>query len=175
MTTIKKFRLSLAYDMDKEAEWLTEMSAKGFHFFKFSWGFYSFEEDHNKSYIYQTDFQGADDEYFELYAETGWEHVQTAMESYHYFRADKNAIGDKRIYSDPVSVKGMYQRMLLFYSTLFICILVAQAGLLLSWKPTFFSFLSLAIVSAVVVLYIFLLGQLVQKINKYDKKSNVKY
>lgn len=175
MKTFKKFRLSLANDIDKEEEWLTEMSAKGFHFFKYSWGFYSFEEDHSKAYIYQTDFQGADDEYFDLYAQTGWEHVETAMESYHYFRADKNTIGDKRIYSDPASIKGMYQRMLLFYSTLFICILVAQVGLLLSWELTFFSILSLGIVSFVVVLYIFLLGQLVQKIMKYDKQTNIKF
>lgn len=173
MTTVKKFRLTLAYDLDKESEWLTKMSANGFHFFKYSWGFYYFEEDQSISYIYQTDFQTADDEYFDLYAQTGWEHVQTEMGSYHYFRADKNAIGDKRIYSDPASVKGMYQRMLLFYATIFICILVALAGMLLNWKPTFLSALSLGIVSAVVVLYLFLFIQLIQKIVKYNKKSHV--
>lgn len=169
MNTIKKFKLSLANDIDKEEKWLTDMSAKGFHFYKYSWGFYYFEEDHSKSYIYQADFQAADDEYFELYKQTGWEHVHTELSQYHYFRAAKNVIGDKRIYSDPASVKGMYQRMLLFYTTIFICMIIAQAGLLLTWEATFFSTLSLAFVTAVIVLYIFLFIKLLQKINKYSR------
>ena len=175
MKTFKKFRLSLANDIDKEEEWLTEMSAKGFHFFKYSWFIYHFEEDHSKSYKYQADFQSADDEYFELYKQVGWEHVHTEMESFHYFRAPSDAIGDNRIYSDPASIKGMYQRMLLFYSTIFLCMVVAQAGLLITWKPTFFSILSLTIVAAVVLLYLVLFIQLHQKINKYNKKSQAKY
>lgn len=35
MKTMKKFKLTLAYDIEKEANWLTEMSAKGFHFYKY--------------------------------------------------------------------------------------------------------------------------------------------
>ena len=175
MTTIKKFRLTLAYDLDKEAVWLTEMSSKGFHFFKYGWFIYHFEEDHSKSYIYQTDFQKADEEYFDLYADSGWEHVQTEMDSYHYFRADKDSIGDQRIYSDPASVKGMYQRMLMFYAILFIAVFAALVGLLTTWRPSFFAYFSLTIVLSVVVLYLLLFIQLIQKILKYRKQANVKY
>lgn len=175
MKTFKKFKIALANDIDKEEEWLTEMSAKGFQFYKYSLFFYHFEEDKSRSYIYQTDFQSADEEYFELYKQAGWEHVHSVMDSFHYFRAPADAIGDKRIYSDPVSVKGMYQRMLTFYSIIFLCMIVAQAGLLLNWEPGFFSFLSVAVVTAVVVIYVFLFIGLLQKINKYDKKSQVKY
>lgn len=167
MTTIKKFKISLANDMDKEEKWLTEMSAKGYQFFKYRWFFYYFEENHNKAYIYQTDFQSADDEYFELYNQAGWEHVHTEMESFHYFRAPADVIGDKRIYSDPASVKAMYQRLLTFYSIIFFGMVVAQAGLLLNWEPTFFSILSLTFVTAVILLYIYLFIKLMQKINKY--------
>lgn len=175
MKTFKKFRIALANDLDKEEEWLTEMSAKGFHFYKYSWFFYYFEENYSTSYIYQADFQSADDEYFELYKQAGWEHVHTEMESFHYFRASADAIGDKRIYSDPASVKGMYQRILMFYSIIFICMVVAQAGLLLNWKPTILSAISLGLVTAVVPLYLFQFVQLIQKINKYNKKSQAKY
>lgn len=170
MKTIKKFKLSLANDIEKEAKWLTEMSAKGFHFFKYKWGFYYFEEDHGKSYIYQTDFQAVDDEYFELYKQTGWEHVHTEISQYHYFRADKNAIGDKRIYSDPASVKGMYRRMLLFYAIIFICMIVSQAGILLTWNGNLFSKFALAFVTAVILLYIYLFIKLILKMKKYENQ-----
>lgn len=174
MKTSKKFNLILANDIDKEEQWLTEMSAKGFHFFKYKWFCYYFEEDHSKSYIYQADFQAADDEYFELYKQAGWEHVHTEIEQYHYFRAPSDAIGDKRIYSDPASIKGMYKRMLNFYLILFLCLIVAQLGMISMWEPTFFSTFSLALVTAVTILYVFLFIMLLQKITKYNKKSQAK-
>ena len=169
MKTIKKFKLSLANDIEKEAKWLTEMSAKGFHFSNYKWGFYLFEEDHSKSYIYQTDFQEADEEYFELYKLAGWEHVHTEISQYHYFRAAKNEIGDKRIYSDPASVRGMYKRMLWFYFIIFVCMLVAQTGLLVMWSDDLLSKIAVAFVSAVIVLYIYLFIKLLQKLRKYEK------
>ncbi len=173
MKTLKKFKISLANDIDKEEEWLTEMSAKGFQFFKYSWFIYHFEEDHSKSYIYQADFQAADDEYFELYKQAGWEHVYTEIQQYHYFRADKNVIGDNRIYSDPSSIKAMYKRMMKFYLTIFIFMLVAQVGMLSTWEPNFFSVFVLVLVTAVTVLYIFLFIMLLQKMRKYEKQSEL--
>ena len=170
MKTMKKFKRSLTIDAEKEAKWLTDMSAKGFHFFKYKWGFYYFEEDHTKSYIYQTDFQEAKDEYFELYELAGWEHVHTEIAQYHYFRADKNTIGDKRIYSDPASVKGMYKRMLLFYITIFICMVVSQIGLLLTWNDGLLSKLILAFVTGVIILYIYLFIKLLQKMKKHEQQ-----
>lgn len=169
MKTMKKFKLSLANDIEKEAIWLTEMSAKGFHFFKYKWGFYYFEEDPAKSYIYQTDFQEANDEYFELYKEAGWEHMHTEVMQFHYFRADKNAIGDQRIYSDPASVKGMYKRMFLFYTIIFLCMVVAQIGLLLTWNGDLFSKFALAFVTAVLLLYVYLFIKLFQQMKKNEK------
>ena len=170
MKTMKKFKLTLSNDIDKEEKWLTEMSTKGFHFFKYKWGFYYFEEDHGKSYIYQADFQAADEEYFELYKQAGWEHIHTEISQYHYFRADRNVIGDKRIYTDPASVKGMYKRMLFFYLTIFICMVISQVGLLLTWDDNFFSKFALVFVTSVIVLYLYLFIKLLQKMKKYEKK-----
>lgn len=169
MKTMKKFKLSLANDIEKEAKWLTEMSARGFHFFKYKWGFYYFEEDHSKSYIYQTDFQEANDEYFELYNQAGWEHVHTEVMQFHYFRADKNTIGDNRIYSDPASVKAMYKRMLFFYITIFICMLVAQTGLLITWNGNVLSKFALVLVTAVLLLYFYLFIKLLQQMKRNEK------
>lgn len=169
MKTMKKFKFTLANDIDKDEEWLTEMSAKGFHFYKYSWFFYHFEEDPSRSYIYQTDFQAADDEYFELYKETGWEHVYTEKLQFHYFRADKDVIGDQRIYSDPASVKGMYKRMLLFYLTIFFCMLLALTGLIVTWRLTLLSAIIVSLAAAVSILYIYLFIALLLKMRKYEK------
>lgn len=166
---MKKFKLTLAYDIEKEAKWLTDMSAKGFHFYKYRWGFYYFEEDPSKSYIYQTDFQEASDEYFELYKEAGWEHMHTEFGKFHYFRADKNSIGDQRIYSDPASVKGMYKRMLLFYITIFLCMIVSQIGLLVTWDGNIVSQFALGLVTAVLLLYIYLFIKLLQQMRRNQK------
>lgn len=169
MKTIKKFKLSLANDIEKEAKWLTEMSANGFHFFKYKWGFYYFEEDHSKSYIYQADFQEASDEYFELYKEAGWEHIHTEVMQFHYFRADKIAIGDKRIYSDPASIKAMYKRMFFFYITIFLCMIVAQTGLLITWDGNILSTFALVLVTAVLLLYFYLFIKLLQQMKRNEK------
>lgn len=166
---MKKFKLTLAYDIEKEAKWLTDMSAKGFHFYKYRWGFYYFEEDPSKSYIYQTDFQEASDEYFELYKEAGWEHIQTEIGQYHYFRADKSMIGDERIYSDPASVKGMYKRMLLFYITIFVLLIASQIGIWLTWNGNLLSQSVAVFAGAVILLYIFLFIKLLRQMRRYGK------
>src|SRR5690606_26229787 len=138
MKTFKKFKIALANDIDKEEKWLTEMSAKGAHFYKYSLFFYHFEEDQSRSYIYQTDFQSADEEEVEHCNQAGWEQVDTVMEPFHYFRAPADVIGAKRSYSGPVCIKGVYRRMLTFYAIIYLCMIVAQAGLLLNWEPGFF-------------------------------------
>ena len=170
MKSIKKFKIFLANDIEKEAKWLTEMSSKGLHFFKYKSYFYYVEVDNEKSYIYQLDFQDAGEEYFELYKHSGWEHIETVISQYHYFRADKNAIGDKRIYSDPSSIKNMYQRMLYFYITIFVCMLVAQIGLFLTWNHTLFSKIALAFVTGVILLYIYLFIRLMRKMRNHEKR-----
>ncbi|MGI2328986.1 DUF2812 domain-containing protein [Planococcus sp. YIM B11945] len=171
MKTLKKFKLFLSADLEKEAEWLTQMSEKGFHFVKHKGVFYYFEEDSTKSYIYQTDFQEPNDEYFQLYELAGWEHVHTAISQFHYFRAEKDKIGDQRIYSDASSIKNMYQRMLSFYLVLFLCVIVAQTGVFLTWEGHLYQKIALALVLMVVVLYVFLFAELLRKMKKHKNSK----
>lgn len=170
MKTIKKFKIFLANEIEKEEKWLTEMSSKGFHFFKYKSFFYYFEVDNEKSYIYQLDFQDANEEYFELYEHSGWEHIHTIISQYHYFRADKNEIGEKRIYSDPSSIKSMYQRMLYFYIILFIAMLLGQTGLILTWNDSLISKIVLAFVTAGALLYIYLFIWLIRKMRNHERQ-----
>jgi hypothetical protein len=170
--TIKKMKIYLATDIDKEADWLTDMSNKGFHFFKYKHFFYYFEEDKDKSYIYQNDFQEENEEYFQLYEDAGWEHVLSYRNKYHYFRTEKNKTGDKKIYTDPESLKALYHRMLLFYSYLFLGVIVALIGVILSWSGHFYQKFVVVVYVVVAVIYIYLLISLFIKSKKNKRNNN---
>lgn len=168
--TIKKFRLFLASDVGKEEQWLTAMSKQGLHFYKYKFGFYYFKEDANTTYIYQIDFlQDADETYYQLYKDAGWEHVTLYWNAFQYFRIDANQEGIKKIYSDEESVADSYKRMLRTYLMLFFCLVAMQAILISMWKSTIVDFITNGIVFAVIILYIFLLLSLRRRVNAYRK------
>ena len=132
--TIKKFKLFLASNIEKEEQWLTEMSRKGLHLNKYRLGTYYFEEDRQKSYVYQIDFREADDDYLQFYKDAGWQHVESFIDRFHYFRTEANRDGIKKIYSDRESVKETLQRMMRFYITFFFAMIASQIGLIVTWK-----------------------------------------
>lgn len=169
--TIKKFRLFIASNVEKEEQWLTEMSRQGKHFYKHRLGMYYFEEDPNNSYVYQIDFlHDVDAEYFQLYQDAGWEHVNTpfsSMKLFHYFRTNANRSEVKKIYSDRKSVKESYQRMMSLYIAIFCCLILSQVGLIISWQGYLIQIISAVLVGFVLLLYIYLLIALKRKINFY--------
>ncbi|HLU22289.1 MAG TPA: DUF2812 domain-containing protein [Bacillaceae bacterium] len=167
---IKKFKFFLASNVDKEEKWLIEMSSKGFHFKKYKAFMYYFEEDKNKSYIYQTDFNEPTDDYFQLYEDAGWEYVDSAVVRFHYFRTDANNTKVKKIYSDSESIKETYQRMLKFYLLLFFVLLTSQVWLFTTWRGDALQIIVLSIVGAVILLYVYLFISLKRKINFYTRK-----
>ncbi|SHF72160.1 DUF2812 domain-containing protein [Ornithinibacillus halophilus] len=170
--TIKKFKIFLASNIEKEEKWLTEMSNKGLHLTKYRLMTYYFEEDPNNSYVYQTDFRPeADEDYFQLYRDAGWEYVDDAVNLFHYFRKDNREQGVKKIYSDKESVKESYSRMMRFYITLFLLVLLTQVGLFATWRGLWVQYLSLGIVLPVVILYVFLLFSLRRRVKFYNKKG----
>lgn len=96
---IRKFRLFLASGLEKEEQWLTAMSAKGLHMTKYKLGFYTFEEDKNKAFVYQIDFQRlATDDYIQLYEDAGWNYVDQSIGLFHYFRTDASNESVPKIY-----------------------------------------------------------------------------
>ncbi|WP_047986541.1 DUF2812 domain-containing protein [Ornithinibacillus californiensis] len=118
--TVKKFRLRTAPDIEKEEQWLTEMSRKGLHLQKYRFFTYHFEEDPTKSYKYQIDFrQGPKKDYFQLYKDAGWEHVTESIGTFHYFRTDATRSDVQKIYSDSQSIQDSFVRMRDFYLSLF--------------------------------------------------------
>ena len=165
---VKKFRLVLASDIDKEEEWLNELSRQGLQLVKFRWGVYYFEKDSNHSYVYQIDFNEGNDEYFQLYEDAGWKYVDHFINMFHYFRTEVGSEGLKKIYSDKESVKETYQRMFKFYLIIFMAMIVSQVGLFATWKGLPIQVFTLCIVSFVVVVYVCLFFALKRKIDYYQ-------
>ncbi|WP_062106101.1 DUF2812 domain-containing protein [Bacillus niameyensis] len=165
--TVKKLKLFSPSNVEKEEQWLTEMSKKGLHFTKYRLGTYYFEQDPNHSYVYQIDFRDADDDYFQLYKDSGWEHIESFIEKFHYFRTPANQENMKKIYSDRESVKETYQRMIRFYLTMFVALFACQAGLIATWKGYVFQIVATCIVALVVILYLYVFFTLNRKISYY--------
>ncbi|AVQ97797.1 hypothetical protein OBCHQ24_01575 [Oceanobacillus iheyensis] len=167
---IRKFRLFLASGLEKEEQWLTAMSAKGLHMKKYKLGFYTFEEDKNKAFVYQIDFQRiATDDYIQLYEDAGWNYVDQSIGLFHYFRTDASNESVPKIYSDYESVVESYKGMLRFYMILFAILLLSQLGGLLTWKWGGLQIFTMSLTGAVVVLYIYMLIALKRKINFYKR------
>ncbi|MBS4201841.1 DUF2812 domain-containing protein [Bacillus sp. FJAT-49732] len=165
--TVKKFKLFLASDVEKEEQWLTELSSKGLHLIKYRLGLYYFEEDPNHSYVYQIDFRDADDDYFQLYKDTGWEHIESFIQKFHYFRTPANKESLKKLYSDRESVKETFQRMVQFYMVIFFAMIVSQLGLILTWKGYVIQIVVASLVAFIFIIYLYLFFALKRKIDFY--------
>ncbi|MBS4209259.1 DUF2812 domain-containing protein [Bacillus sp. FJAT-50079] len=168
--TIKKFKLFLASDVEKEEQWLTDMSRKGLHLINYRLGMYYFEENPDESYVYQIDFREADDEYIQLYKDAGWEHIDSFIDRFHYFRTETNIEGTKKIYSDHESVKETLQRMMTFYITFFFAMVASQIGLVATWKGHPLQVTAAILIGLVFLLYLYLFFSLKRKISFYQDK-----
>lgn len=165
---IKKFRLFLPSDVEKEEKWLTDMSKQGYQFYKYGFFIYYFEEDRSHSYVYQIDFNTADEDYFQLFEDAGWQHVESVIQSFHYFRTDPDQADIRKLYSDKESVKETYQRMLHFYLIFFAMLIVLLLGNIALWKGYAMQIFTTSFVSAVLILYIYLFFALKRKIKYYQ-------
>lgn len=173
--TVKKWRIFLAADVEKEEAWLNDMSAEGLHLIKYRFFRYDFEEDPNRSYVYQIDFQwNIDKSYFAFFKDAGWESVK-GMGGFHYFRRDASLPGQQKIYSDSQSMKESYKEMLRYYMMIFIGFLFSQlAGLLTVFYAPFGTILPIVLLvlcSSVTILYVYLFMTLRRKIQSYERKE----
>ncbi|HAM81919.1 DUF2812 domain-containing protein [Ornithinibacillus bavariensis] len=171
----RKFRLFLGSDVGKEEEWLTEMSRNGLHLQKYQLFSYTFEEDPEKSYVYQIDFQqNVKDDYLQLYKDAGWEYVTNAINAFHYFRTETSNKEVRKLYSDKESIRDSFNRMIRFYVTIFLCFLVSQlgifTGLFTSWKSYPFFYTIVGVDAVVIVLYVYVLLSLRKRVQSIERK-----
>ncbi|WP_010098396.1 DUF2812 domain-containing protein [Ornithinibacillus scapharcae] len=169
--TVRKFRLFIAPNIDKEEQWITEMSRKGLHLVKYEYFTYVFEEDPTKSYVYQIDFrQEAKRDYFQLYEDAGWEYVTNSMSIFHYFRADSSEASVQKLYTDNESIQDSFKRMISFYLLIFGLFLVSQLGLVVSWKGYLIQYIVAGMDIVFIVLYLYLFYAINKRIDFYRRK-----
>ena len=131
----KQFKYFTIFEYEKEEKYLREMHKDGWKFIKVTgFGSYHFEKCTPEDVIYQLDYnQDAKknrEEYFQMFSDCGWEHLQEYA-GYSYFRkpaAEMN--GDEGIFCDEESKLQMMERVLrgrmapLFI--IFFCFLLPQ-------------------------------------------------
>jgi hypothetical protein len=169
--TKRKFRIFLGSDVEKEEQWLSEMSKNGLHLKKYGFFTYTFDEDAGKSYIYQIDFQQeVKDDYLQLYKDAGWEYVTNAVNVFHYFRAEAANKEVRKLYSDKDSMKESFKRMIRFYLTIFIFFLVSQLGVFATWRDNPFYYILAGVDVGIIVLYLYVLYSLRKRVQYFESK-----
>ncbi len=115
---VKKYKLFFVTDLDKEADYLHEMSKKGFHFVKRNGIQYIFKKGEEKSYFYHLGYYEKnilnEEQYRQNYAEAGWEliyHEKGEFDGvWNYFRIEKAE--KPNIFSNRASRIALYKRLL---------------------------------------------------------------
>ena len=120
-----------AWDDDKEEAWLRQMAQSGWHLAQVKLFTYIFVTGAARDSVYRLDFMpdaGKKDEYFQLFQDSGWEHVDK-FTGWEYWRKDAHAGEDPQIFTDPGSRSRKYR--LLFRLEMVILLLVAADALYL--------------------------------------------
>ncbi len=135
MKTLKQFRWFTIYEYEKEQEYLRDMNKKGWRFLKVTgFGTYHFEECAPEDVVYQLDYNQEGlknkDEYVQMFADCGWEHLQEYA-GYSYFRKKTSEMnGEEEIFCDEESRLKMMERVfkgrMLPLLLIFCCVLIPQ-------------------------------------------------
>jgi len=111
------WKVFFAWQEEKEAAWLSAMSASGWHLNSVGLFNYSFVLGVPEDFIYQFDFiilkKADESEYLQMYADAGWERIDR-IGSWYYFRKPVSAGGSLEIYTGKEGLKNKYKRLLLF-------------------------------------------------------------
>ena len=117
METKKEFRYFTIFNLEKEQEYLRRRHAEGWKFVKVNkLGVFHFEKCQPEDVVYQLDYNkdAAEnrEEYLTMFADCGWEALQTYA-GYTYFRKPAAQMaGEEAIFSDGASHLAMMERVL---------------------------------------------------------------
>ncbi|MDT8716771.1 DUF2812 domain-containing protein [Clostridium sp. 19966] len=110
------FKFFWAWDMEKEEDWLNEMSKKGYKLEKARLAVFTFRKAEKDDYIYKLSYKrvrGAKrQEYNQLFKDFGWEYV-TYCNCWNYFRK-KASDSNEEIYTDNESRAEIFKTLLIF-------------------------------------------------------------
>lgn len=178
--TIKKFKVFLITDYEKEEKYLTQMSKKGFRLKKVTFpGFYTFEVVEPEDMVYRLSFKNPMESdfnnYVQIFIDSGWEYVFDFM-GWSYFRK-KGYEKNTEIFSDDESrveeVSKVFKSRFLPILVIFTTIVLPNAIQVFSGRFPRAHFLS-ALILFVYTLYIFLITYCGIGLYKLRKKYSVK-
>ncbi len=166
--TIRKFKLFLAWQDEKEEAWLTRMAQEGFHLKSLGFpGLYIFETGEPRNDVYRLDFL-ADrtdfKDYIQIFKDAGWERVGK-MGGWQYFRTHAAKGETPEIYTDNDSKAAKYRRLISF---------------LIVFLPLYMSFSTLykgpmailrALFGLFTLFYVYVLVMIFRRIRKLKRKS----
>ncbi|NQT60564.1 MAG: DUF2812 domain-containing protein [Bacteroidetes bacterium] len=113
--SIKRWKLFWAWQDDKEAAWLREMSKEGWHLTHAAPFLYTFQKGEKQDYLYGIDYtinyKKDIPHYLELFTDAGWE-LAAQMSNYYYFRIAAEDESDMGIFSDNTSRIRKYRTTL---------------------------------------------------------------
>lgn len=99
----------LAFAEEREMKKLGEMAARGWHLEKFAPLGYTLVEGEPMDVRYSLDYrQRPDEDYFELFAASGWEHVTSTGDEIHVFKGRPDAIP---LYTDQTTTHDKYAQV----------------------------------------------------------------
>ena len=99
----------LAFAEEREMRKLEQMAAKGWHLKKFAPLGYTLVKGEPEDVQYSLDYRTRPDEdYFDLFASSGWQHVTSTGDEIHIFKGSRDA---KPIYSDVETTEEKYHDM----------------------------------------------------------------
>ncbi|AXI30290.1 hypothetical protein CIB87_15095 [Priestia megaterium] len=118
-----------AFAEQEDLQKLSEYAKKGWLLDRFAFLGYILKKGEPQDLQYSLDFQeNADDEYFLIFKDAGWQHVCSEGNAMHIFSAPP---GTKPIYSDIETIIDRYKREKHFVGKAALSILVAMVFLLL--------------------------------------------
>ena len=169
-TTMKIFKFYLAWEDEKEEDWLRVMAQTGWRLTQVVFpGIYSFERSEPADMVYRLDFNPDlknYSTYLRLFEDAGWEHV-LSYGSWQYFRIRAKPGENPEIFSDNASKVIKYRRLLLVLVVLLPLFLFnlrnLQSGALAAMQVV-------AGISFVVLLfYIYAIAMLIRRITQLQR------
>ncbi|NIK69454.1 DUF2812 domain-containing protein [Paenibacillus sp. BK720] len=176
---IKRNRLTMSWNYEKEEQWLNDMSRDGQHFKKASMLSSFFTKDESVRYTYRLDYQtgqrlgsGKFQEYIDLYRDAGWEYVSSYGSLWHYFRREWQPGEEPRLYTDRDSLIHLYKRMQRVMAIMMLVNLVIMLANMVNLRNFLSGDRFWTIGLPVMVLYLFLFGVLGYGCWRMQKKVN---
>ncbi|WP_214708356.1 MULTISPECIES: DUF2812 domain-containing protein [unclassified Exiguobacterium] len=128
----------LAFAEEREMKKLGEMAARGWHLEKFAPLGYTLVEGEPMDVRYSLDYrQRPDEDYFELFAASGWEHVTSSGDEIHVFKGSPDATP---LYTDRQTTQEKYGQIERAMGRGALICLVISIGLMLllqlNWSGT---------------------------------------